>query len=291
MSKTVVITGTATGMGKASVAKFAAQGWNVVATVRKDADLTAHKDLPGVRSLLLDVNNESAVGDFAAAAIAQFGRVDALVNNAGHYLMGPVEASTMEQVHRQFQDNVFGLIALIQAFIPHFRRQRSGSIINIASLTAEQGYPYSAVYAASKSAVATLSEGLSLELAQFGITVRAVLPGQSATRIFTKTDIAKGGEVEPYQAAIEQFFGDNAPTGSDPSVTAEVIYQAATDPDPVRVRYYSAPDSTAIPRAKQILGQDGYWREFRQFVYGRPSQLWKTLTPAPGDNLMEWTLS
>lgn len=291
MSKTVVITGTATGMGKAAVAKFAAEGWNVVATVRKDADLTAHQDLPGVRTLLHDVNDETAAEDFAAAATAQFGRVDALVNNAGHYLMGPVEASTMDQVHRQFQDNVFGVIALTQAFIPGFRQQRSGAIINIASLTAEQGYPYSAVYSASKAAVATLSEGLSLELAQFGITVRAVLPGQHATRIFTKTDIARGEKTAPYQAAIEQFFADNTPTGSDPSVTAEVIYQAATDPDPARVRYYSAPDSTAIPRAKQILGHDGYWREFREFVYGRPSPLWKTLTPAPGDKPVEWVLS
>jgi len=291
MSETVVITGTATGMGKASVAKFAAEGWNVVATVRKDADETAHKDLPGVRTLLLDVNDEISAADFAAAAIGQFGGVDALVNNAGHYLMGPVEACTMEQIHRHFQDNVSGLTALTQAFIPHFRQHRSGAIVNVASLTAEQGYPYSAVYAASKSAVATFSEGLSLEVAQFGITVRAVLPGQSATRIFTKTDIAKGEKTAPYQAAINQFFTDNAPTGSDPAVTAEVIYQAVTDPDPVRVRYYSAPDSISISRAKQVLGQDGYWREFREFVYGRPSQLWKTLTPAPGDKPIEWTLS
>lgn len=170
-----------------------------MATVRKDADLTAHNELSGVRTLLLDVNGETAAVDFAAVAIAQFGRVDALVNNAGHYLMGPVEASTMEQIHRQFQDNVFGLIALTQAFISHFQQQRSGAITNVASLTAEQGYPYSAVYAASKSAVATFSEGLSLELAQFGITVRAVLPGQSATRIFTKTDVAKGKKSSPME--------------------------------------------------------------------------------------------
>jgi NAD(P)-dependent dehydrogenase (short-subunit alcohol dehydrogenase family) len=291
MPKTVVITGTASGMGKAAVAKFAAEGWNVVATVRKESDLTVHHDLPSVRTLLHDVNDETVAEEFAAAAAAQFGRVDVLVNNAGHYLMGPVEAFTSEQIHRQFQDNVFGAIALSQAFIPGFRQQHSGAIVNIASLTAEQGYPYSSVYSASKAAIATFSEGLSLELAQFGITVRAVLPGQHATRIFTKTDIARGEKTAPYQDAMEQFFGDNTPTGSDPSVTAEVIYQAATDPDPVRVRYYSAPDSVSIPRAKQILGLDVYWREFREFVYGRPSALWRTLTPTPGDKPVEWVLS
>lgn len=290
MSKTVVVTGTSTGLGKATVVKFVAEGWNVVATVRKESDLKLHENLPGVRTLLLNVDDEASAESFAQAAVEQFGRVDALVNNAGSYQMGPLEASSMEQIHQQFQTNVFGLIALTRAFIPHFRERRSGAIVNIASLTAEQGYPYSAVYASSKAAVATLSEGLSLELAQFGITVRAVLPGQHATRIFTKIDIAKGAAMEHYRAGIEQFFGDNTPTGSDPSVTADVIYQAAVDVDRVKVRYYSAPDSAAIPRAKQLLGHEGYWREFREFVYGRPTQLWKTLTPGPGDKPVEWSL-
>ncbi|MEU0914665.1 SDR family oxidoreductase [Streptomyces althioticus] len=290
MSNTVVVTGTSTGMGKATVAKFAAEGWNVVATVRKDSDLQVHADLPNVRTLLLDVDDEGAAESFARDAVEQFGRVDALVNNAGFYQMGPLEASSMEQIHQQFQTNVFGLIAVTRAFLPFFREQRSGVVVNIASLTAEQGYPYSAVYGASKAAVVALSEGLSLELAQFGINVRTVLPGQHSTRIFTKIDMAQGEALAPYRAGIEEFFGNNTPTGSDPSVTADVIYQAAVDADPVKVHYHSAPDATAIPRAKQILGQEGYWREFREFVYGRPTPLWKTLVPAPGDEPVEWSL-
>jgi NAD(P)-dependent dehydrogenase (short-subunit alcohol dehydrogenase family) len=250
MPKTVVITGTATGTGKASVAKFAAEGWDVVATVRKEADLSAHKDLSGVRTLVLDMNDETCPGGFAAAAIAQHGGVDVLVINADQYLMGAVKPATVEQIYTHSQNHLFAMIALTHAFIPHFRQQRSGAIINIASLTAEQGYPHSAV-CASKSAVATFSESLSLELARFGITVRAVLPGQSATRPLARTSVAKGVKAAPYQAAAEQFFKENAP-----SVTARVVYQAATDPDPVRVRYYCGPDPTAI-RPRQADARPG----------------------------------
>ncbi|MEU5959751.1 SDR family NAD(P)-dependent oxidoreductase [Micromonospora parva] len=290
MSKTIVVTGTATGMGRAIVEKFAAEGWNVVATVRKEADLTVHDELERVRTLLLDVDDEQAAGPFAQTAVEQFGQVDVLVNNAGFYQMGPVEVSSMDQIHRQFQTNVFGLIALSRAFLPIFRAQRSGTIINISSLTAEQGYPYSAVYAASKAAVAALSEGMSLEVAGFGIAVKAVLPGQHSTRIFTKIDIAQDVPAD-YQAGIDAFFSKNPPTGSDPSITADVVYRAAVDGDNTKVRYYSAPDSAAIPRAKQILGTDGYWAEFRTAVLAEPSPLFTALIPRPGEHPIDWQIS
>ena len=221
MQKTIVVTGTATGMGRATVNKFAAEGWNVVATVRKKSDLEAHPGDGHVTRLLLDVNDEDAAVPFARVAQQQFGRVDALVNNAGYYQMGPLEGCSMEQAHRQYQTNFFGMLALIKAFLPAFRAQHAGTIVNIASLSAEQGYPYNSVYASSKAAVAVLSESLSLELAEFGIVVRAILPGLSGTRIFTKID--KGDSIpDVYQAGIAQFFANNSPTGSDPSVTADV---------------------------------------------------------------------
>jgi NAD(P)-dependent dehydrogenase (short-subunit alcohol dehydrogenase family) len=281
MSKVIVVTGTATGLGKATVDKFAAAGWDVVATVRKQADLHLHDGNPRVRALLLDVDDEQAAAGFARQALEQFGRVDALVNNAGSYQMGPVEATSMEQAHRQFQTNVFGLMAITKAFLPYFRQQRSGVIVNISSLTAEQGYPYSAVYAASKAAVATLSEGLSMEMAQFGVVVRSIMPGQHATRIFTKIDAASDVPDE-YQPGIKSFFAATPMTGSAPRVTAEVIYQAVLDPHAGPVRYYSGPDSVAIPTAKRILGPQLYWEEFREAAVGRPSALFKSLVPGPG---------
>src|SRR5919197_38010 len=206
--RTIVIPGTASGFGKLCVERFAAAGWNVVATVRKDRDLAVHADLPSVRTLLLNVDDEQADLAFADLAIQQFGRIDALVNNAGYYQAGPLEGSTMDQIHRQFQTNVFGLIALNKAFIPHFRAQASGVIVNIGSISADQGYPYTSVYEASKAAVVSLSEGMHIELAEFGVVVKTLLPGNMDTRIFDKIEHAEDVP-EGYKASMERFAGAN----------------------------------------------------------------------------------
>ncbi|GAA1185128.1 SDR family NAD(P)-dependent oxidoreductase [Nesterenkonia xinjiangensis] len=283
MRKTVVITGTASGFGRSSVRRFVKEGWNVVATVRKEADLQIHSDLENVRTLLLNVDDEAVSLDFAALALQQFGRVDALVNNAGYYHMGPVEAGTMKQVHDQFQTNVFGLIALTKSFLPTFREQRSGIIVNISSISADQGYPYTAVYAASKAAVAAFTEGLNLEMSNFGVTAKAVFPGLHNTRIFTKIDTSESVP-EDYKDAMAAFFGANS-SGSAPEVTADVIYEAVSDGKDGQVRYYSGPDAVAIPRARHLLGLPWYWEEFRAANTGAPSPLWKTLIPQGGDEV------
>ncbi|MDC2958209.1 SDR family NAD(P)-dependent oxidoreductase [Streptomyces gilvifuscus] len=288
MNRTVVITGTASGFGLDSVRLFASHGWNVVATVRKEKDLNVHDALPNVKTLLLDVNDEEADAAFAEQAVAQFGGVDVLVNNAGYYHMGPVEAGSMQQFHDQFQTNVFGLMALTKAFLPIFREQRSGVIINISSISADQGYPYTAVYAASKAAVAAFTEGLNVEMADFGVSAKAIFPGAHATRIFTKIDQAAGGVAAHYQDAMMRFFG-NQGTGTSPAVTAQAIYEAATDQKIGKVRYYTGPDGVAIPRVKQLLGADWYWEEFRNAATGNPSDLWKSLVKQ-GDEPVEFAL-
>ena len=281
MGKTLVITGTASGFGRSTVQRFAAEGWNVVATVRKEADLEVHSGLEQVRTLLLDVNDEAADTAFAATALDQFGRADALVNNAGYYQMGPVEASTMQQVHDQFQTNVFGLIALTKAFLPAFRQQRSGVIVNLSSISADQGFPYTAVYAASKAAVAAFTEGLNVEMSSFGVSAKAIFPGQHSTRIFTKIDSA-ADVPEDYREAMATFFAANT-SGSAPEVTSDVIFEAVTDGKDGQARYYSGPDAVAIPRARQLLGSSWYWEEFRAANTGNPSPLWNALIPRGGD--------
>ena len=109
----------------------------------------------------------------------------------------------------------------------------------------------------------------------------------SATRIFTKID--RGDSIpDAYQAGIARFFASNSSTGSDPAVTADVIYRAVVDPDPTAVRYYSPPDAASIARGKQILGLDGYWQEFRNAVFGCPSDLWKALMAKPEAHPSIW---
>lgn len=286
MTKTAVVTGTSSGLGKATVEKFAREGWNVVATVRDPEQLALYAELENVRTLLLDVDDEAAAPTFAADAVAAFGGVDVLVNNAGYFQMGPLEASSMEQIHRQFQTNVFGLLALTQAFLPVFRTQQSGVVVNIASIGAEGGYPYTSVYSASKAAVLTISEALNIEMHPFGVQVKAVLPGQHATRIFSKID-GPDIEVDAYTAQIQAFFDHVPESGSEPSVVGAVVYTAATDGRADKVHYYAGPDALAIPRMKRLLGIEDYWEEFQAFALGSPSPLWQTLNVPAGTAPLE----
>ena len=278
-ARTVVITGTATGFGNLAVKRFAEAGWNVVAAVRKDSDMGVHDGIPGVKSLLLDVDDEPADLGFGEIAREQFGRVDALINNAGYFQGGPLEASTMDQVHRQFQTNVFGLIALNKAFIPLFRRQRSGVIVNVSSISADGGYPYTSVYQASKAAVASLTEGLHSELAEFGVQAKALHPGSHETKIFSKVDRAQDVPAD-YDDGWASFASLNL-VRSDPAGTAEVMYRMVTDGDAKKVHYYSGPDGEAIPRVKQLLGQDWYFEELSARNRGQATALWDAVMPTP----------
>jgi NAD(P)-dependent dehydrogenase (short-subunit alcohol dehydrogenase family) len=278
-SKTIVITGTASGFGHLSVRRFAEAGWNVVATVRKESDLETNADVANVKTLLLNVDDEEADLAFGELAQSQFGRVDALINNAGYFQSGPLEASTMDQAHRQFQTNVFGLMALNKAFIPIFRTQRSGVIVNVSSISADGGYPYTSVYQASKAAVAALTEGLHAELSEFGVLVKALHPGNHDTKIFGKVDRAQDVP-DDYQASWDKFASMNV-VRSDPAGTAEVMFRMVTDGDTKKVHYYSGPDGEAIPRVKQLLGQDWYFEELSARNRAEASPLWDALMPRP----------
>jgi hypothetical protein len=236
-SSTVVITGTSSGFGQLAVARFARAGWNVVATVRKESDLHVHDECPKVTTLLLDVDNEEADLVFGELARAQYGHVDAVINNAGYFQGGPLEASTMDQVHRQFQTNVFGLIALNKAFMPIFRQQRSGVI------------------------------------------VKALHPGNHQTKILSKVDRAENVPSD-CQATWNTFASLNL-VRSDPAGTAEVMFAMVTDGNRKKVHYYSGPDGEAIPRVKQLLGQDWYFEELSARNRGQASALWDAVMPSP----------
>jgi len=276
---TIVITGTASGFGQLSVRRFAEAGWNVVGTVRKEADLEVHAGLENVKTLLLDVDEEEDGLAFGELAESQFGRVDALINNAGYFQSGPLEATTLDQAHRQFQTNVFGLMALCKAFIPIFREQRSGVIVNVSSISADGGYPYTSVYQASKAAVAALTEGLHAELAEFGVVVKALHPGSMHTKIFSKVDRAQDVP-DDYTASWDKFASLNL-VRSDPALTAEVMFRMVTDGDTRKVHYYSGPDGEAVPRVKQLLGQDWYIEELSARNRDEASPLWESLMPNP----------
>ncbi|MFD4320740.1 SDR family NAD(P)-dependent oxidoreductase [Streptomyces sp. NPDC058548] len=260
---------------------FSEAGWNVVATVRKEADLDVHAGLDNIRTLLLNVDEEDADLGFGDLALSQFGRLDALINNAGYFQGGLLEATTMDQVHRQFQTNVFGLIALNKAVIPIFRKQRSGVIVivNVSSISTDAGFPYTSVHEASKAAVTSLSEGLHAELAEFGVSVKTLHPGSHETKIFTKVDRA-----ENVPRGVRRFLEHLRL--AEPGTLRPGAHRRGDVPHGHRRQHQEGPllqrpRRRGHPRVKQLLGQDWYLEELNARNRGKATALWNALTPTP----------
>src|ERR1700744_1454487 len=177
MKKTVLITGTSSGFGKESAKLFQKNGWNVIATMRspeKEEELTQLEDVWVTR---LDVQDAGSIEKIITGGIDRFGRIDALVNNAGYALIGAFESATRDQIGRQYAVNVFGLMDVTQAILPHFRGNGGGAIINVSSFGGIVALPFCSLYNSSKFAVEGFSEALSQELAPHNIAVKLVEPG------------------------------------------------------------------------------------------------------------------
>jgi NAD(P)-dependent dehydrogenase (short-subunit alcohol dehydrogenase family) len=279
MVKTIFVTGVSSGIGAATVRLFAEKGWNVVGTVRRLEDGSGWSEYPNVRVLQLDVTYPEAVAGISSLAVAAFGRIDVVVNNAGYFQMGPLESSTMEQIRAQYETNVFGLIGVTKAFLPSLRVQGSGLFINIASISAENGYPFGSVYSSTKGAVMLITEALNVELAALGLNAKAILPGLHATRIFTKVDVAPSVP-EGYRPLLRRFIGtQQSVLGSEPEVVAKAVWKAATDCRQDRVRYYAGPDAVVVPIAKRLMGAAGYWRFFRKTLLNGPNPITRLMMP------------
>ena len=134
MSKTILITGSSTGIGRATATYFANHGWKVAATMRtpeKESELQTHENIEVFR---LDVTDQQSIDAAIASTIEAFGKIDVVLNNAGYGTAGPFEAATKDQVKRQFDTNLFGLFDVTRAALPHFRERKSGLFINISSI-------------------------------------------------------------------------------------------------------------------------------------------------------------
>lgn len=269
MTSTVLITGCSSGIGAAAVRQFAAQGWNVAATLRQPAQ--AHFD-PGagcVQAFALDVTDLASVDAAVQQAQARFGAIDVLINNAGYGLFGPFETATPEMIDRQMRTNVGGVFALTRAVLPAMRERGHGVIINVASLTGLVAMPLYSLYAASKFAVVGFSESLSHELAPLGIRVKVFAPGSVATdfagRSLARTFEGDGG---PYAESIGKVlatFQANRGAGNVLSAEqlAQALYGAATDGS-AQVRYVLGDDAQMVMKTRQELGDDGLLMGLRQ---------------------------
>jgi NAD(P)-dependent dehydrogenase (short-subunit alcohol dehydrogenase family) len=177
MSKTLFVTGSSSGIGRAAVILFLDHGWNVVATMRSPQEENELTKLAGVLVTHADVTVETSISDAIDKGIATFGGIDVLLNNAGYGAYGPLEATPTEHIRKEFETNVIGALAAIKAITPHFRQRGGGTIINISSMGGRAAMPLGSLYHGSKFAVEGMSEALQYEMAEIGVAVKLVEPG------------------------------------------------------------------------------------------------------------------
>ncbi len=239
--KTIFITGASSGIGRATAKLFAQNGWNVIATMRSPGKDTELASLPNVKTMALDISDGAQVRDVVADVVSGH-VVDVVFNNAGALVAGPLEALTDEQIVSELTTNLLGPIRVTRAFVPHFREKRGGLFINTTSLSALVASPFMSVYAAAKAGLERWSFAMSLELEEFGIGVKTIIPG------VVKTGFAANATMQssaPYAERIEKFVSalgnpESLPFASTSDNIAKVVLLAATDGSD-QIRYLADP--------------------------------------------------
>ena len=254
MTQTIFITGASSGIGKVTAKLFHQNGWNVVATMRnpeKEEELT---QLANVLVTRLDVTDQTSITDSIVAGIEKFGGIDVLLNNAGYGAYGPLEVFSEESIHRQFNTNVLGLLAVTKAVIPHMREKKVGTIVNVSSIGGQMTFPLGTLYHGTKFAVEGLSEALHFELEQLGIKVKIIQPGMMATDFGGRSfDFQNDESIAAYQPLVRAVFGSMGNMqASEPIVVAEVIWEAVTDGTDT-LRYRAGADAVELLDNRKAL--------------------------------------
>lgn len=246
MKKTIFITGASSGIGQATALYFAENGWNVVATMRQPAQQNVLTAAENMLVLKLDVEQPETFKQVIDAAIARFGQIDVLLNNAGYGQHGLFEATTAAQIQRQFAVNLFGTMEMTRAILPYFRKQKSGNIISVTSGVGRVTVPLVSIYAASKFALEGFCESLSFELAAQNIKVKIIEPGNISTNFeqTTKLNFAADHTLTDYTeylAQMEAVFKAIYSDGTAANEVAATIFKAATE-DSDQLRYVIGED-------------------------------------------------
>jgi NAD(P)-dependent dehydrogenase (short-subunit alcohol dehydrogenase family) len=254
MNQTILITGTSTGLGRATAKRFHAEGWNVIATMRSPEHETELTQLERTLVTRLDVQDPDSIQSAVETGLSTFGRIDALVNNAGYGAYGPLEATPADRIRRQFDVNVLGLLATTRAVLPHFRTNRSGTIVNISSIGGRMAFPLGTLYHGTKFAVEGLSESLYYELGEFGVRVKLVEPGMIKTDFGGRSlDFSNDTALAEYQPLVQKLLevlGPLMAAGVAPEQIAEVIYGAVTDGRD-QLRYHAGEDAAQMLARRQ----------------------------------------
>ncbi|PYS88740.1 MAG: short-chain dehydrogenase/reductase [Acidobacteria bacterium] len=240
MEKVILITGASTGIGRETVKLFQAKNWKVAATMRRPEESEDLQKIVDVECFRLDVTDIDSIKAAIAGTIEKFGRIDAVVNNAGYGVVGPFEATTLEQVQRQVDTNLIGLMNVCREIIPYFREQKRGHIVNVASVGGRMTFPLYSVYHATKWAVEGFSESLQHELDQFNIRVKIIEPGPIKSDFYARSQVVAEKEgLHAYDHFVGKVLPNMQKAGAeapDGTVVAQTIYDAVTDGSK-RLRY------------------------------------------------------
>lgn len=242
VSKSVLITGCSTGIGRVTAERLLKGGWKVTATARRVETI---KDLAdaGARVLALDVTDESSMSTAVKTVEAADGAVGVLINNAGYGLQGPVEEVPVDEMRRQFDTNVFGLVRMCQLVLPGMRRQGWGRIVNLSSIGGKLVFPGGGLYHGTKHAIEAISDALRFEVRPFGVKVILVEPGTVLTPFgdTATSSISTGGPYAAFKEGLADtvkgaYEGTMAKMAIGPEKVAKVIEKAIASSRP-RTRY------------------------------------------------------
>jgi NAD(P)-dependent dehydrogenase (short-subunit alcohol dehydrogenase family) len=267
---TIFITGSSSGLGRATAKLFASKGWKVIASMRSPEKETELKQIPGGRLMALDITNPQQIASVADQVVAD-GGVDVVFNNAGYGLAGPLEGLADEQIIRIVNTNMLGAIRTTKAFVPYFREKKAGLFINTTSIGGLMTVPFNAMYHATKWALEGWSESMAFELNQFGIGMKTVSPGGMKTDFFTRSfDTARHPAYDALVNKVMSVITDpkQMEAYSSPAQIAEVVYEAATDGKD-QLRYVAGADAKATYAMRLQMGDEAFRQAIRQQFFGR----------------------
>ena len=272
-SRTIFITGSSSGLGRAAAKLFASRGWTVIATMRSPDKESELATLRNVVLLPLDITDLQQITR-AATEATDHGEVDVVFNNAGYGMAGPLEGLTDEQMLRMVSTNLMGAIRVTKAFTPYFRARRAGLFINTTSIGGLIAVPFNSIYHATKWALEGWSEGMAFELSQFGIGMKIIEPGGMKTDFFTRSfDAGRHADYDILVSRVMSAITDPKEMAgySTPEQIAEVVYEAATDGKD-QLRYVAGADAQATYAMRLQLGAEAFRKAMAQRFFGPPAQ-------------------
>ena len=250
MKKVILITGVSSGFGKKTAELLAKNGHIVYGTIRSSCEVD-----PAIKVLTMDLMKKDSIFQAVEEVIQNEGRIDYLINNAGMHLGGPIEEAPTEFFSRQMETNVNGLVHILQATLPHMRKQGKGTIINFSSIGGLMGLPFQPFYSASKFAIEGLSEALRLELKPFNIKVVVINPGDfhtSNTANRTNITVTGGPYETQFNKSLAQIEKDEN-GGWDPNIVAKKMVEIVECKNPKNRYIIASFDQKMAVVLKKIL--------------------------------------